>query len=36
LKERSKRFGLDTIRYSRELSPGDESRIISGQPIRSA
>jgi len=36
LKERTKKFALDIIRYSRKLPRGDEFRIIKGQLIRSA
>jgi four helix bundle protein len=36
LKERTKKFALDVIRYSRTLPGGDEFRIIRGQLIRSA
>jgi four helix bundle protein len=36
LKERTKRFALDTIRYTRTLPRGDELKIIKMQLIRSA
>jgi four helix bundle protein len=36
LKERTKRFALGVILYSRQLPPGEEFRIIRRQLIRSA
>jgi len=36
LKERSKRFALDVILYSRTLSKAEEFKIIKNQLIRSA
>src|SRR5262245_54269903 len=36
LKERTKRFALDAIKYSRKLPRSDEFKIIKGQLIRSA
>ncbi len=36
LKQRTKRFALDVIRYSRTLPRGEEFRIIKGQLIKSA
>src|ERR1041385_4673126 len=36
LKQRTKKFALDIIRYCRKLPKGEEFRIIKGQAIRSA